>query len=247
MDILMRASEKITGNLKVLKKGRTTSFWRGRKPRSAGAGKDWVFFVDAGAVYARARYAGYVPKKTARNLQGAGAVGWSHQGDGAGDVPGPPVGASEASAAGPVALALCGGECSPDRRQSAIAESMSPDEACGRVHALVAPLPICGDPGEVESQGFSWDAGLWPMVLASNGGAVAAGLAALEHGVAGSLSSGLHHARRAKGAGFCTFNGLALAAREALAGGTRSILRRRVQHEALAPCLTHRAPRRPAT
>jgi acetoin utilization deacetylase AcuC-like enzyme len=43
-----------------------------------------------------------------------------------------------------------------------------------------------------ESQGFSWDAGLWPMVSASNGGAVAAGLAALENGVAGSLSSGLH-------------------------------------------------------
>src|SRR6516165_5227181 len=37
-----------------------------------------------------------------------------------------------------------------------------------------------------ESQGFSWDAGLWPMVLASNGGAVAAALAALEQGVAGS-------------------------------------------------------------
>ncbi|OWK36056.1 hypothetical protein [Fimbriiglobus ruber] len=29
-----------------------------------------------------------------------------------------------------------------------------------------------------ESQGFDWDAGLWPMVLASNGGAVAAALAA---------------------------------------------------------------------
>jgi hypothetical protein len=72
MDILMRASEKITGkaHLKVLKKGRTTSFWRGRKPRSATAGKDWVFFVDAGAVYARARYAGYVPKNTAPTFRG---------------------------------------------------------------------------------------------------------------------------------------------------------------------------------
>ncbi|MCH8094474.1 MAG: hypothetical protein IH953_07760 [Chloroflexi bacterium] len=46
-----------------------------------------------------------------------------------------------------------------------------------------------------ESQGFVWDAGLWPMVLASNGGVVAAALAALERGIAGSLSSGLHHAR----------------------------------------------------
>ena len=41
-----------------------------------------------------------------------------------------------------------------------------------------------------QSQGFAWDAGLWPMVLAPNGGTVAAGLAALQSGVAGSLSSG---------------------------------------------------------
>src|SRR5262245_8968167 len=51
--------------------------------------------------------------------------------------------------------------------------------------------------GLAESQGFAWDLGLWPMVLASNGGAVAAALNAMRHGVAGSLSSGLHHARRA--------------------------------------------------
>ena len=75
-----------------------------------------------------------------------------------------------------------------------------------------------------ESQGFDWDAGLWPMVLASNGGAVAAALEALRSGVSGSLSSGLHHARREEGAGFCTFNGLVLAAREALAAGAGSVL-----------------------
>jgi acetoin utilization deacetylase AcuC-like enzyme len=75
-----------------------------------------------------------------------------------------------------------------------------------------------------ESQGFAWDPGLWPMVLASNGGAVAAALDALELGLAGSLSSGLHHARRGYGAGFCTFNGLVIAAREALAAGAESIL-----------------------
>jgi acetoin utilization deacetylase AcuC-like enzyme len=75
-----------------------------------------------------------------------------------------------------------------------------------------------------ESQGFDWDPGLWPMVLASNGGAVAAALDALEKGVAGSLSSGLHHARRGIGAGFCTFNGLVIAARAALAAGAESVL-----------------------
>lgn len=75
-----------------------------------------------------------------------------------------------------------------------------------------------------ESQGFPWDAQLWPMVLASNGGAVAAARAALEHGVAGSLSSGLHHARREHGAGYCTFNGLVMAAREAQAAGAQAVL-----------------------
>ena len=75
-----------------------------------------------------------------------------------------------------------------------------------------------------ESQGFEWDPGLWPMVLSSNGGAVAAALAALKHGVSGSLSSGLHHARRGHGAGFCTFNGLTIAARAALAAGAESVL-----------------------
>lgn len=75
-----------------------------------------------------------------------------------------------------------------------------------------------------ESQGFEWDPGLWRMVLSSNGGAVAAVLDALRTGVAGSLSSGLHHARRGYGAGFCTFNGLVIAAREALAAGAESVL-----------------------
>ncbi len=75
-----------------------------------------------------------------------------------------------------------------------------------------------------ESQGFDWDAALWPAMLASNGGAIAGALAALEDGVAGSLSSGLHHAKRSSGDGFCTFNGLVLAARAALAAGARNVL-----------------------
>jgi acetoin utilization deacetylase AcuC-like enzyme len=82
-----------------------------------------------------------------------------------------------------------------------------------------------GKPRELaESQGFAWDEGLWPMVLASNGGVVAAALGAMEQGTAGSLSSGLHHARRDIGAGFCTFNGLVLAAQDALGTGARAVL-----------------------
>jgi acetoin utilization deacetylase AcuC-like enzyme len=82
-----------------------------------------------------------------------------------------------------------------------------------------------GEPLDLaESNGFSWDPGIWPMTLASNGGAVAAALAALGGRTAGSLSSGLHHARRSSGAGFCTFNGLALAARRAIGAGARGVL-----------------------
>jgi acetoin utilization deacetylase AcuC-like enzyme len=75
-----------------------------------------------------------------------------------------------------------------------------------------------------ESQGFTWDEGLWRMVCASSGGAVAAARSAMAHGVAGSLSSGLHHARRDRGAAFCTFNGLVLAAQAALDDGATSVL-----------------------
>lgn len=82
-----------------------------------------------------------------------------------------------------------------------------------------------GDPRALaESQGFSWDSNIWSMVLASNGGVVAAALAALQYGVAGSLSSGLHHARYERGYGFCTFNGLVIAAYAALAAGAKSVL-----------------------
>ncbi|MFZ2239933.1 MAG: hypothetical protein WAV90_10370 [Gordonia amarae] len=73
--------------------------------------------------------------------------------------------------------------------------------------------------GLAESQGFDWDEGLLPMVLATNGGVVAAARAALTDGVSGSLSSGLHHAKHARGDGFCTFNGLAIAAKTLLADG----------------------------
>jgi acetoin utilization deacetylase AcuC-like enzyme len=75
------------------------------------------------------------------------------------------------------------------------------------------------------SSGLGWDPALWDAVCASNGGVVAAALDALASGgCAGSLSSGLHHARHGRGAGFCTFNGLALAARAAIEAGARRVL-----------------------
>ena len=82
-----------------------------------------------------------------------------------------------------------------------------------------------GEPRDIaESQGFTWDPGMWQSVTVSTGGVVAAAIEAMSNGISGSLSGGLHHARRARGSGFCTFNGLAIAARAALANGAASVL-----------------------
>ncbi len=83
-----------------------------------------------------------------------------------------------------------------------------------------------GEPrGLAESNGLSWDPGLWTAACASSGGAVSATLQALRtRRNAGSLSSGLHHASAVWGAGLCTFNGLALGARQALDAGTQHVL-----------------------
>ena len=95
-----------------------------------------------------------------------------------------------------------------------------------RVHAHAYVEAVrTGEPRALaESQGFAWDPQLWTMVCASNGGVVSAARAALHSGRAGALASGLHHARRDHGAGFCTFNGLALAALSALESGARRVL-----------------------
>ena len=61
-----------------------------------------------------------------------------------------------------------------------------------------------------------WSQALLDSILASTGGMRDAVKEALKNGRSGSLSSGLHHARRNSGNGFCQFNGLALAALEAL-------------------------------
>jgi acetoin utilization deacetylase AcuC-like enzyme len=72
---------------------------------------------------------------------------------------------------------------------------------------------LTGQPRSLaESNGFKWCPNLPSAVLYSNGGVVAATYEALNTGVSGSLSSGLHHAGIHRGGGFCTFNGLAIAA-----------------------------------
>lgn len=75
-----------------------------------------------------------------------------------------------------------------------------------------------GNPAQkAESQGFDWDDGIWDMAVAHSTGLVAATTEAISAETrAGSLSSGLHHANRSGGRGFCTINGLAVAAKQAV-------------------------------
>jgi hypothetical protein len=100
------------------------------------------------------------------------------------------------------------------------------EQALAMVHdaEYIAAVRTGQPSGLAQSQGFAWGPGLFPAVCASNGGMVAAALEALRHGVSGSLSSGLHHAKRARGAGYCTFNGLVIAARSALEAGAGLVL-----------------------
>lgn len=99
------------------------------------------------------------------------------------------------------------------------------DELVGIHDDVLVDAVLSGEPGHLAaSAGLGWDPGLATAVLASTGGCRDAARSAWRHGVAGSLSSGLHHARRSSGAGFCTFNGVALAVLGFLDLGARSVL-----------------------
>lgn len=77
-----------------------------------------------------------------------------------------------------------------------------------------------GNPVELaESQKFPWSPALYPSVLLTNGGVLAAAEKALETGVAGALASGFHHSCEDHGEGFCTFNGLIVALEKLKAEG----------------------------
>ena len=63
-----------------------------------------------------------------------------------------------------------------------------------------------------ESQKFPWSPELFPSVCLTNGGCLAAARQALKDGASAALVSGFHHACADHGEGFCTFNGLVVAA-----------------------------------
>jgi acetoin utilization deacetylase AcuC-like enzyme len=90
-----------------------------------------------------------------------------------------------------------------------------------RVHtAAYVEAVRTGQPRDLaQSQKFPWSQALWPSVLLTSGGALAAAACALESGVASALASGFHHAHADHGEGFCTFNGLVIAAEALRAAG----------------------------
>jgi acetoin utilization deacetylase AcuC-like enzyme len=63
--------------------------------------------------------------------------------------------------------------------------------------------------------GFPWSEGLVRRTLASMGGTLAATDDALAAGWGGNLAGGTHHAFRGEGSGFCVFNDIAVAIRQA--------------------------------
>lgn len=90
-----------------------------------------------------------------------------------------------------------------------------------RVHTVRYVNAIAnGEPRELaEMQKFPWSESLYPSVLLTNGGCLAAARSALEEGVSAALVSGFHHACADHGEGFCTFNGLVIAADTLIDGG----------------------------
>jgi acetoin utilization deacetylase AcuC-like enzyme len=127
------------------------------------------------------------------------------------------------------------GELAAALEDDSSADVIDPGQFTGRTRDLIDRLHSpeyvravrTGNPSDLaESQGFDWDPKLPSMAIAHSAGLVAAVSEVLSSTsrVAGSLSSGLHHARRDHGAGYCTFNGLAVAATEALDRGAERIL-----------------------
>lgn len=69
------------------------------------------------------------------------------------------------------------------------------------------------DEAALRRLGFPWSRGLVMRSRASVGGTLAAARHALEHGFAGNLAGGTHHAHAGHGEGYCVFNDLAVTCR----------------------------------
>lgn len=95
------------------------------------------------------------------------------------------------------------------------------DEQLRRVHSEEYVRAIrTGEPLDLaQSQKFPWSAALGEAVRWTNGGCIEALRAALSQGIAGNLASGFHHSHARRGEGYCTFNGLIVAAEQMRAEG----------------------------
>ncbi|MBZ9809239.1 MULTISPECIES: histone deacetylase [unclassified Mesorhizobium] len=84
----------------------------------------------------------------------------------------------------------------------------------------------CSVPEKIEREiGFPVGPRVSSRAQLATGGTVLAARLALRHGIACNTAGGSHHARRAQGAGFCTFNDVAVASLVLLAeGAARNIL-----------------------
>lgn len=92
-------------------------------------------------------------------------------------------------------------------------------------HKYVQALRTNNNPRLSESQGFPWCPNTYKFAQAHTHGLIAS----IDHvlangGRCGSLSSGLHHASKNSGGGFCTINGIALSAIYAYEQGLEPII-----------------------
>lgn len=86
--------------------------------------------------------------------------------------------------------------------------------------AYVDQVIACAVPPRIEREiGFPVSERVSRRAQLAAGGTVLAARLALEHGIACNAAGGSHHARRAQGAGFCTFNDVAVASLLLLADG----------------------------
>ncbi|AZO41260.1 histone deacetylase [Mesorhizobium sp. M7D.F.Ca.US.005.01.1.1] len=85
----------------------------------------------------------------------------------------------------------------------------------------VAQVISCSVPEKIEREiGFPVTPRVSLRAQLAAGGTMLAARLALRHGIACNTAGGSHHARRAQGAGFCTFNDVAVAALVLLAEGS---------------------------
>lgn len=101
------------------------------------------------------------------------------------------------------------------------------EEIISRVHdAAYLEALRTGDPRDLaETSGLRWTGETFGIALAHSTGLVAAVDTALSGSTtAGSASSGLHHARRGSGMGYCSVNGLVVACTAAFDRGVERVL-----------------------